>query len=77
MSGNPITENDWTRDLTQSLLSRDTNSSVMDAESTLTKLAAVFLESRFLATQSADEQAELGLDGRHDRIVHGVAGQAQ
>ena len=58
MSGNPITENDWTRDLTQSLLSRDPNSSVMDAESTLTKLAAVFLESRFLATQSADEQAE-------------------
>ena len=73
MSGNPITENDWTRDLTQSLLSHDPNSSVMDAESTLTKLAAVFLESRFLATQSADEQAEqAATEPDSDHLSHSV-----
>src|SRR6202047_1381076 len=56
MSGNPITENDSTRELTESMLSHDSNSSVTDAEGTLKKLAGVFLESRFLAMQSAEEQ---------------------
>src|SRR5580704_1983085 len=55
MSGNPITENDSTQELTESLLSR-ANSGVTDAEGTLKKLAGVFLESRFLAIQSAEEQ---------------------
>jgi PAS domain S-box-containing protein len=57
MSGNPIAENDWTRDLAESLLSRESNSDVPDAEATLKELAGVFLESRFLATQSAGGRA--------------------
>ena len=58
MSGNPITKNDWMRELTDALPSREPDSSVMDAEATLKELAGVFLESRFLATQSAGELAE-------------------
>jgi PAS domain S-box-containing protein len=52
MSGNPITENDWTRELAESLLAREPNSSLTDAEATLKELADVFLESRSLATRS-------------------------
>ena len=55
MSGNPITENDWTLELAESLLLREPDSSVTDAEATLKGLAGVFLESLFLATQSAGE----------------------
>src|ERR1700684_2982981 len=58
VSGNPITKNDWMRELTDALPSREPDSSVMDAEATLKELAGVFLESRFLATQSAGELAE-------------------
>src|SRR5277367_743184 len=58
MSGSPITENDWTRELAESLLLREADSSVTDAEATLRQLAAVFLESRFLATQSAGGQVD-------------------
>jgi PAS domain S-box-containing protein len=54
MSGNPITENDWTRQLAESLFLREMDSSVTDAEATLKELAGVFLESRFLATESAE-----------------------
>jgi PAS domain S-box-containing protein len=46
------------RELTDALPSREPDSSVMDAEATLKELAGVFLESRFLATQSAGELAE-------------------
>jgi PAS domain S-box-containing protein len=56
MSGNPITENDWTREL-ESRLSRELNPGATDAEATLKELAGVFLESRFLATQSAGQTA--------------------
>jgi PAS domain S-box-containing protein len=56
MSGNPITENNSTRELTESMLSSDSNSGVTDAEGTLKKLAGVFLDSRFLAMQSVEEQ---------------------
>jgi PAS domain S-box-containing protein len=56
MRGNPTTENDPSRELTESTLSRDSNTGVTDAEDTLKKLATVFLESRFLAMQSAEEQ---------------------
>ncbi|HWZ53189.1 MAG TPA: PAS domain S-box protein [Candidatus Acidoferrales bacterium] len=57
MSGNPITENDWTREFAESVLSRGSNIAVTEAEATLQELAHVFLESRFLATQSAGESA--------------------
>jgi PAS domain S-box-containing protein len=57
MSGNPITENDWTREFAESVLSRGSNIAVTEAEATLQELAQVFLESRFLATQSAGESA--------------------
>src|ERR1700683_2889941 len=73
MNGNSITENDWTRELTGPLLSRDPNSGVTDAEGTLQKLASVFLESRFLATQSADGQAKQTATETHsDHLPHGV-----
>ena len=57
MSGNPIAENDWTRELAESLFLREMDSQVTDAEKTLQELAGVFLESRFLASQSAGEHA--------------------
>ena len=46
------------RELTESLLSRESNPTVRDAETTLQELAGVFLESRFLAAQSAGERGE-------------------
>lgn len=58
MNGHSITENDWARELAESLVSSELNSSVVDAEATLQKLAGVFLESRFLATQSAGGQVD-------------------
>ncbi|MFZ0637069.1 MAG: PAS domain S-box protein [Candidatus Acidiferrales bacterium] len=57
MSENPITNNDWTREFAESLLSRESNSSVMAAEATLKELADVFLESRFLATEPGGERS--------------------
>jgi PAS domain S-box-containing protein len=56
MSGNSITGSDLTRELAQLALSRETNSGVVDAESTLKELAGVFFESRFGASQSAGKQ---------------------
>jgi len=84
MSGDPITENDWMRELTESVLSADLNSGVMEAEGTLQKLAAVFLESRFLSTQPAHEQIEQtenaedsdsqprGVDARYRALVEQI-----
>ena len=53
MSGNRITENNWTRELQASLPTREPNAQEIDAEATLQELAAVFFESKFLAKQSA------------------------
>ncbi len=58
MSGTPITENDWTRELMQSLFSHEANSNERDAEATLQGLASVFLESRALASQSVEKLSE-------------------
>ena len=58
MSGSPITENDWTRELAESLLLREADSRVTDAEATLRQLAAVFLENRFLTAQTGSEPAQ-------------------
>ena len=58
MSQNPITHNNWTRKLADSLLSSAPNSNVIEAETTLKELAGVFLESRFLATPSADDRVK-------------------
>jgi PAS domain S-box-containing protein len=55
-SGNPITGSDWTRELAQFVSSRDTDSSVRDAEATLKELAGVFFDSQFLARRPAGEQ---------------------
>ena len=73
MSGSPITENDWTRELAESLLLREADSSVTDAEATLRQLAAVFLESRVLATQSEGEPANEALtEAEAKRQPHSV-----
>jgi PAS domain S-box-containing protein len=53
MSGNRITENNWTRELQASLPTREPNAQEIDAEATLQELASVFFESKFLAKQSA------------------------
>src|ERR1700734_3759101 len=53
MSGNRITEKNWTRELQASLPTREPNAQEIDAEATLQELAAVFFESKFLAKQSA------------------------
>ena len=51
MSGNGATENNWTRELKNSLPPREPNANEIDAEATLQELAAVFFESKFLAKQ--------------------------
>ncbi len=63
MSGNGATENNWTRELKNSLPPREPNANEIDAEATLQELAAVFFESKFLAKQTAqnydhEEQAD-------------------
>jgi PAS domain S-box-containing protein len=58
MSENPTTRNHWTQELSKSLLSHDSTSSVRDAEGILKELAAVFTESGFLATSSSDSEIE-------------------
>jgi PAS domain S-box-containing protein len=63
MSGNGTTENNWTRELKNSLPPREPNANEIDAEATLQELAAVFFESKFLAKQTAqnydhEEQAD-------------------
>ncbi|MGH9744665.1 MAG: PAS domain-containing sensor histidine kinase [Candidatus Acidiferrales bacterium] len=56
-NGNPITENDWTRELAESLRLGGSPADVVAAEATLKGLADVFFESRLLATRSAGERA--------------------
>jgi PAS domain S-box-containing protein len=58
MSATRTAKNALTRELVESLLSSDANSTVTDAEATLKGLAGVFLESRFLATQAAGDHAD-------------------
>ena len=55
MNGNHITDRDWTRELAEALLTRGPDPTALEAESTLQELANVFMESRFLASQVADE----------------------
>jgi PAS domain S-box-containing protein len=63
MSVDPIMGNDLMRELTQLAQSRETHSGRTDAEATLEELAGVFLESRFLASQSAAKHAEQTASG--------------
>jgi PAS domain S-box-containing protein len=50
--------NDWPAKLTESLLSTELNPTVIAAEATLKELASVLLQSRFLASAFADQQAQ-------------------
>jgi PAS domain S-box-containing protein len=70
MSGNPVTSNDLTSDPTRLGRSQVTHSGRANAEATLEELAGVFLESRFLASQSAAKRAEQGNDSTSQ--IHSV-----
>src|SRR6202034_1877398 len=73
MTENPMAESHWTEELSKSILSHDATSNVMDAEDTLKELAAVFLESRFLATQSSnDENEPVATKTNSDYMPHSV-----
>ncbi|MGD0544377.1 MAG: PAS domain S-box protein [Candidatus Acidiferrales bacterium] len=58
MTENPTAESHWIEDLNKSGLPHDATSNVLGAEDTLKELAAVFLERRFLATQSSNDEIE-------------------
>ena len=73
MTGKPITENDWTRDLMESLFAGESNAGVRDAEATLQGLASVFFESRALAAESAEEHsAPLSTELSSSHAAHSV-----
>ena len=52
MSGSPMPDNSWPRDVGGSLLSRGADASVAEAEATLRELATIFLESPALGAES-------------------------
>src|SRR5580704_12082609 len=73
MSENPTTDNRRTQEHSNSVLSHGSRSSASEAEDTLKELAAVFRESRFLATHSPNDRIDPAKNETNsNRMPHSV-----
>src|SRR6202161_1424716 len=73
MSQNPTSEHCWMQEPSKSVLSHGSSSTVSEAEDTLKEIAAVFMESRFLAIHSANDRIEPATNETNsNRIPHSV-----